>query len=108
MVELKALSEDSQPKLTEREKIFKIIKAWKYLHDIPMEGDQSRRWDVVHYARYAKSAKNLLMLFETWENAVDCLQYMVEYFRGKDLDFTIETVIKRSDLFREKLARKGK
>ena len=73
-----------------------------------MEGEASKNWNKVHFGRHLKSAKDLLLLFETWENAVDCLQYVYEKLEGIGCEFTFETIVKRSDWYREKLAKYGK
>lgn len=83
--------------------IQKIVKGWKLLTGIPVEGEESKAWDRVHFARNAKSAKSLIDLFG-FEDAVKCMEYIYYYMADKKLDCTIETVVKRSDLYREKMA----
>jgi hypothetical protein len=87
--------------------IQRLIKGWKLLNSIPVEGDESKDWDKVHFSRNAKSAKHLLDLFKTWEVAWDCVEYVYNVQKKQKLDCTLETCVKRSDLFREKLARNG-
>ena len=85
--------------------IQKIIQAWKLIKNIPTEGEESKRWDQVFYPRYSKTAKNLLLLFG-YEEAVNCIEYISNYLDVKDLDYTFETILKRSDLYREQMGRR--
>lgn len=81
----------------------KIVKAWKIISGVPES--EWPAWDRVHFSRNAKSAKSLLELFGTWEKAVDCIEYVHTNLKRKKLDCTLETCVKRSDLFREKEAK---
>lgn len=83
--------------------IQKIVKGWKILTNIPIEGDESKAWDKAHFARNAKSAKFLLDLFG-YKDALSCMEFVFDYMKDKKLDCTLETIVKRSDLFREQLA----
>jgi hypothetical protein len=85
----------------------KIVKGWKMLNDIPIEGPESKAWDKVHFARVAKSAQSLLGLFG-FEEAINCMEFVFYHFKKIKMDCTIETIVKRSDLFREQLAGRGK
>ena len=93
--------EKPQNKQTE---IQKIIQAWKLTKNIPIEGTESKAWDQVFFARYSKTAKQLLLLFG-YEQAVGCIEFISNYMESRDLDYTFETILKRSDLFREQISR---
>lgn len=95
------------PNKNKREEIRELIKAWKVLKEIPIEGQESRAWDMVHFARYSKSAKQLILLFG-FDEAINCIDYMAHHFDKEGLDYTIETIVKRSDLFREQMGRKNR
>jgi len=82
----------------------RVVKAWKILNDIPVQGEESRTWDKVHFARHSRSAKSLIDLFGGWEPAVDAMEYLYMHFKTKHLTATIETIVKHSDLYREYLA----
>ena len=96
----------SQPTKNTQTEIQKIIQAWKLTKNIPTEGEQSKSWNQVFYPRYSKTAKNLLLLFG-YEDAVRCIEFVCNYMDSKDLDYTFETVLKRSDLFREQIDRRA-
>jgi hypothetical protein len=81
----------------------KVVKGWKFLNGLPTDGPESQAWDRVHFARHAKSAKSLLDLFG-YEDAVNCMEYVFSEMSKKKLTCTIETIVKHSDSFREKLA----
>lgn len=85
----------------------KVIKGWKILTNIPTEGPESKSWDQVHFARNAKSAKLLIDLFG-YDAAVRCMEYIFYWMQERKLDCTLETVVKRSDIFREVLSKEGK
>lgn len=84
--------------------IQKVIEGWKVLTGIDRN---DKGWDKVHYPRYAKSAKSLLTLFGSVDRAWECMEHVYNELRSKKLECTIETVVKRSDTFKEQLARGG-
>lgn len=86
--------------------IQRLIKGWKMLVGIPTEGLDSQAWDKVHFPRYAKSAQSLLNLFG-FDDAINCMEFVYEHMKKSKLDCTIETIVKRSDLYRERLAKSG-
>lgn len=79
----------------------KIVRGWKILNSIPTEGPESQTWDKVHFPRNARSAKSLLDLFGTWENAAEAMEYVYMNLTAKKLSCTLETIVKHSDLYRE-------
>lgn len=85
----------------------KVVKGWKMLNSIPIEGAASQAWDRVHFPRHAKSAKALLDLFGDWEKAVEAMEYVYMHLVSKRLSCTIETIVKHSDLYREYKAGKS-
>lgn len=103
------LVSNEQPKdpetIKKETELQKLVKGWKMLNEIPIEGEESKKWDKAHFARQAKTAKALLDLFG-FRDALDCMEYVFDYMRERKLDCTLETVLKRSDLFREQLARR--
>lgn len=106
MVELKII--DDEPEKNKQEELRRIVNAWKMLKGLPMEGQASKNWNEVHYRRHMKTAKQFLLLFEDWETAVDCVQFMFEKFEGIGCTFTFETLLKHSDSYREEMGRKKK
>lgn len=94
-----------EPDLPENKKpltdIQKIVMGWKILNSIPTEGEDSKAWDKVHFPRCAASAKSLLTLFGSVDSAVEAMEYVYMNLKGKRLDCTLETIVKRSDLYRE-------
>lgn len=84
-----------------------IVKAWKIHKDLPLEGEESKIWDRNHFAEHARTAKRLLDEFGL-EGAVECIEYVANYMHKLNLSYTIHTINKRSDLYREFLARKGR
>lgn len=86
----------------------RIVKGWKLLTGVPVEGEESKAWDKVHFKRNARSASSLLTLFGGWSMAWDCVEFVYALQKKQKLDCTLETVVKRSDLFREQLARSGR
>ncbi len=93
--------------MTKETDVQKVIKGWKMLNDLPLEGPDSQAWDRVHFPRYARSAKSLLNLFG-YEGAINCMEYVFLEMSKKKLTCTIETIVKHSDIFREQLARRGR
>lgn len=87
--------------------IQKVVKGWKMLNELPIEGPESAEWDKVHFPRHAKSAKSLLGLFG-YEGAINCMEHVFWEMKNKKLSCTIETIVKHSDLYREKLAGSGR
>lgn len=96
-----------EKKVRELTDIQRIIKGWKMLNHIPTEGEDSSNWDKVFFARNSRSAKQLIELFGNWGTAWDCVEYVYNVQKKSKLDCTLETCVKRSDLFREQLARNG-
>jgi hypothetical protein len=82
-----------------REDLRKVVLGWKILTGID---PNDKAWDQVHFPRVAKSAKNLLILFGL-DGALDCMEYVFNHMKKNKMDFTIETIVKRSDLYREKI-----
>lgn len=80
----------------------KVVKGWKILNGIPTEGEESKSWDQVHFSRNAKAAKSLLNLFG-YPGAVFCMEFIFDLQAKNKMDCTLETVVKRSDLYREKI-----
>lgn len=83
--------------------IQRIVKGWKVLNGIPIEGPDSASWDKVHFPRHAKSANALLTLFGSRVEALDCMEHVFGEMQRKKLSATIETIVKHSDLYRETL-----
>lgn len=44
--------------------------------------------------RYTRAIKDLLAQFENDESAIECLNWIADYFKKKELSWTIETVVK--------------
>ena len=76
----------------------KVVLGWKILTGVD---PNNKEWDKVHFPRLSKSAKNLLILFGL-EGALDCMEFVFNYMKSQKLDCTLETIVKRSDLYREK------
>jgi hypothetical protein len=84
----------------------RVVKGWKVLTGIPTEGPDSASWDKVHFARHAKSAKALIDLFGSRVDALRCMELVHGEMTKKKLTCTIETVVKHSDLYRERLEKR--
>jgi uncharacterized protein YdaU (DUF1376 family) len=78
----------------------KVVKGWKFLNEVPLEGSDSQSWDRAHFARCSRSAKTLLDLFG-YPGAVQAMEYVFDWLKSKKLDCTIETIVKHSDKYRE-------
>ena len=107
MPHLDVLIPPQQKPQNQQTDIQKIIQAWKLTKNIPIEGEESKRWNQVFFPRYSKTAKNLLLLFG-YEHAVRCIEFVCEHMESKGMDYTFETVLKRSDLYREQMDRSRK
>lgn len=105
MVELKIVKEESSDSQSD---IARVVNAWKVLKGLPMEGQASKNWNAVHFRRNARSAKQLITLFDGWEGAVDCLQFVYEKLEDIGCTFTMETIVKHSDSYREHISRRRK
>ena len=90
-MELNVLNSDNpkpEKKLTD---IQKVVLMWKLLHGIDKD---NKGWDKVYFARFSRTAKNILLVFNGDLGAVaDFLDWFVEYFQAKNLDYTFETTM---------------
>ena len=92
----------TEPKANQNE-LRQIMKGWKILTGID---PNDKAWDKVHFSRLSKSAKNLLNLFG-YDGAIDCMEFVFNHMKKINMDCTLETIVKRSDLYREKIAKGG-
>jgi hypothetical protein len=90
-----------------RQDVLKVIRAWKHLRGIPADGPESERWNAIYYSRLVRPARDLVILFGGWETAVDCVQFVCEKMEGIGCSYTLDTVIKHADLYRETLGKWG-
>lgn len=81
--------------------IQKLVKGWKVLAGIPIEGPESAAWDKGHFARHAKTAKQFLDVFGDVTICLEAMEYVWNWLSSRKLDRTFETLFKRSDLYRE-------
>ena len=80
--------------------IQRIVCAWKVLKGCDYD---NRSWDIVHFARCSRSAKNLLIIFDKdYKRAIDCMEDVYNELTGKNLSCSIETVVKWSSEWRVK------
>jgi hypothetical protein len=86
--------------------IQRVVKGWKLLSGVPIDGDDSKRWDQSHFKRCANTAKRLINLFGSRVEALRCMEYVYTQFTKKGLTCTIETTHKHSDLYREVQAKR--
>lgn len=91
-----------------REAMIKVIDAWKILKGIPIEGPISKSWDKANWVRMSKPAKNLIMSFGTWKEAVKAMEWVYDSLTDKGYTCTIETIMKHADSYYEFLAKGGK
>lgn len=82
--------------------IQQVVRTWKELAGIPVEGPESSKWDQVHFPRHAKAAKSLLTLFGDPSATSAALRYVYGVVASWKLPFGIEAVVKHSDLYRAK------
>lgn len=83
-----------------KEDLDMVIKAWKI--QIGVDKDD-RAWDRVYFKRFARPAKDLLILFGNWKDAVDCIQSVYESLTDAGFSCTLDTVIKHANEYRLKL-----
>lgn len=81
-----------------------VVKGWKQLVGVPIEGPESAGWDKVHFPRHAKAAKALLDLFGAPGAALEATRYVYKHLTSQNLTCTLETVVKHSDLYRSSRA----
>lgn len=96
-----------QPEKKEDHPVHLIVKAWKLHKDLPTDGDDSKIWNRNHFKEHACVAKKLFDEFG-FEGAVECIEYVSSYMLKNKLSYTIHTINKRSDLYREFLAKRGR
>lgn len=104
---LEIVEPDEQPEKVALDDIRKVIKSWKITKRIPTEGPRSKAWDQVNFARAAKSAKALIGMFGDWKKAVECIEFVQGRLSERNLDCSLETVVKKADDFFEELAKRG-
>jgi len=71
--------------------IQKIICAYKLMKGFKRD---DRAWDKIHFPRATKSAKALLETLGTWEEVAECIEDLGNKFTAKNLDWTLETIVK--------------
>jgi len=101
MQNLEVIGNGKERKPTE---VQKVILAWKAIIGV---ADGDKGWDRVFFRRYSKPAKDLLDLFGL-EQAIECMEYLHDELTNNDRTHTLETIVKLSDTFREKLAKGGR
>lgn len=84
-----------------------IVKAWKILKDLPMEGERSKIWNRNHFAEHARTARKLFDEFG-FEGAIECIEFVADYMEKLNLSYTFHTINKRSDLYLEFISKKGR
>lgn len=83
------LGNDKKP-LTD---VQKVVTAFKMLQGFERD---DKSWDKMHFARFSKSAKQLVDFMGSWKDAVDCCQDVYEKLTSKGLTVTLETICKHS------------
>jgi hypothetical protein len=80
--------QETPEKLTD---VQRVILAFKLTtgHDL-----QDKAWDKAFFRRYARSGKDLLDYLGSWREATDCIEWVVDKMRSKNLSFTMETIVK--------------
>lgn len=91
------------PRMVEVKSVREIILFWKYISGVPLE---DKAWNKVFFPRFFRTAKTLLTLFTTVDDVQDCIEYVFKDCQSKKLSCTLETVLKRSDTFREVMHRR--
>ena len=87
---------EKKKKLTD---VQKVILGWKAIKGIPMD---DKGWDKVFFKRYSSAAKDLLELFGL-DGAMDCMEYIHDKMDEIGKTCMLETVVKLSDMYREKI-----
>ncbi len=83
--------------------IQKVVTVFKLCQGV----DQNdKAWDKIYFGRFAKPAKELIVLLGSWRAAGDCIQDVYEKLTGKGLTVTLETVIKHATEWRRDNAEK--
>ena len=104
MVELNILKEEPEKK-NNLEDIRRLVNGWRILIGVPDE--MSKGWNKVYYPRFSKRVTELLTVFGDWETAFDAMQYIHDYMKRNELDCTLDTVVKRTDLYMEVMGKRG-
>ena len=69
------------------------------MNSVPLD---NKGWDKVFYGRYAKSAKEMLLVLGNVEDALDCMEMVIDHCRVKGITYGFETVLKMSHLYFDK------
>ena len=57
--------------------------------------DKIVNWDKIHFSRHVRSAKLLLEQAGNYSEGIHALKTLCSYFERKNLDFTLETIVRR-------------
>ena len=69
----------------------KVVLAFKMVSGHPLE---DKDWDKEFFPRYSKSAASLLRYLKTWQECADCIQWVWDRMKAKNLECRLETVCK--------------
>jgi len=101
MVQVNPFSPHHRQKSPEKEipDVSKVVLAWKEIAGI----NGGSGWDKNLWPRHAKSAKQLIELMGTWEEAIYCIGWVWRWCGEKGLTCTIETVVKHTDTYKREI-----
>jgi hypothetical protein len=91
------------PKNNKLTAIREVVQAWKVTQNVP---EDNKAWDRIFFKRYVRAAKDLIDLLGGAEQAVDCIQFLVNHFDSSGLSYTMETMVKWSDYYRKEGAKR--
>lgn len=93
-------AEEPKPYRVPQDPAGKVILAYKLLTGAEKE---DRGWDSRNWARCAKSAPQLLLIFKgDWKKTVEYMQAFKAHCEKSKLDWTMETMVKKYDDWRGK------
>ncbi len=83
----------SNPQKKELTTVQKIVLAYKVTKGFKKD---DKGWDALNFKRFTKSAKQLVDYFKEPKLAVQCIVELADKFNEKNLDWTLETIVKHA------------
>jgi hypothetical protein len=85
-----------------KDNAIKLIRFYKVIIGIP---EDDKQWDKVYVPMYIRTAYQLLDLF-TFNESLDCVEFVINDMKQKNLGYNFQTCVKCANIFREKLSKK--
>ena len=96
-VELNVIK-DNKPERKQTD-IQRLILGWKILIGVPQD---NKEWDRVFYKRLSRSAKEIISITGSIDNALDCMELVIDDCQAKNISYAFDTILKRIHLYLEK------